>query len=319
MPPKNASAADPVRPGAAANPVVIAHRGASGYCVEHSEAAKALAHAQPADFIEQDVVLTKDEVFVVSHDITMEATTDVAEVYPDRKRDDGKYYWADFTWEELAKVSLRPRSGQYQGKPVRGAGASCGQRILRLEQEIELLRALDLAFGKRTGLYVELKSPAFHRTQFGKSMGELLLAKLREANVPAEPNACLIQCFESDELVDLKTRLDCPYPLIQLLGGREEPSFEKIATYAFGVGPSLTMLAKRSESGPVSTGFVEKAHAAGLLVHPYTVRRDSQPPWSDSLEQTHDFLVDRLHVDGFFTDFPDLGRKKVDGPLASSP
>ncbi|MCU0720314.1 MAG: hypothetical protein MUC83_11470, partial [Pirellula sp.] len=99
---------------------VIAHRGASGYCVEHSEGAKVLAHAQRADYIEQDVVLSKDKVFVVSHDLTLNATTNVQEIYPERARGDGKYYTADFTWEELEKLELRGRTPENLG--------GCGQR-----------------------------------------------------------------------------------------------------------------------------------------------------------------------------------------------
>ena len=79
-------------------PLVIAHRGASGYVVEHTEAAKTLAHAQGADYIEQDVVLSKDGQFIVTHDITMEETTNVEQRFPDRARQDGRYYFADFDW-----------------------------------------------------------------------------------------------------------------------------------------------------------------------------------------------------------------------------
>lgn len=296
-----------------AQPKVIAHRGASGYCVEHSEGAKVLAHAQLADYIEQDVVLSKDRVFIVSHDITMGATTNVEEVFPDRKRDDNQFYWADFTWDELRRVSLRPRTGKYQGKTYSGSGVACGQRVLRLEEEIALLRALDDSFGRQTGLYIELKSPAFHGKEFGASMGQLLIELLDREGIPATADRCFIQCFEIAELEDLKNRLDCPYPLIQLLGGKaSEIEWERIAKFAVGIGPALPMLAERTESGIVSTGVVEAAKAHGLLVHPYTIRRSMQPAWSQSLEETHSFLIRELRVDGFFTDFPDLGRLAVD-------
>lgn len=302
-----------------AQPKIIAHRGASGYCVEHSEGAKVLAHAQLADYIEQDVVLSKDRVFIVSHDITMGATTNVEEIFPDRKRDDDQFYWADFTWDELRQLSLRPRTGKYQGKAYSGSGVACGQRVLRLDEEIALLRALDESFGRQTGLYIELKSPAFHGKEFGESMGELLLALLDREGVPTTADRCLIQCFETPELEDLKNRLDCPYPLIQLLGGKSsEIDWERIAKFATGVGPALPMLAERTESGIVSTGVVETAKTRGLLVHPYTVRRSAQPPWSQSLEETHSFLIQELGVDGFFTDFPDLGRSAVDAASSRS-
>ena len=297
----------------AGSPVVIAHRGASGYCVEHSEAAKVLAHAQNADYIEQDVVLTKDRVLIVSHDITMEATTNVDEVFPMRRREDGKFYFADFTWSELQSVSLRPRMERFSGRVAPGPGVACGQKILTLENEIKLLRSLDQALGRSTGLYIELKGPSFYEKELGVKMGEVLLDELKRLEVSTDPKDCLIQCFEENALIDLKNRLKCPYALILLMGGRgNEFDFQQIASYAYGVGPSLQMLARQEANKIVSTGFVEKAKAAGLKLHPYTVRKNSQPSWSPSLDETHRFLLDELKVDGFFTDYPDLGREAVD-------
>lgn len=295
-------------------PKIIAHRGASGYCVEHSEAAKTLAHAQKADYIEQDVVLTKDRIFVVSHDITMDSTTNVKDIYPTRQRADGKYYFVDFTWEELRRISLQPRpeSNRKGDTAFSSPGIACAQRLLRLEDEIRLLRSLDNAFGRRTGLYIELKSPSFHRKELGISMGEHLLATLRAQGVESDRDSCLIQSFEDEELIDLHRRLQSPYKLIQLLGGRADSvDLNAISRYAYGIGPSLAMVARRTDEGVESTGLVEKAKQLGLQVHPYTVRRDQQPAWSQSLDQTHSILVHQLHVDGFFTDFPDLGKQAV--------
>lgn len=283
---------------------VIAHRGASGYCAEHSEGAKALAHAQRADYIEQDIVLSKDKVFVVLHDLTLNATTNVQEIFPDRARTDGKFYVADFTWEELEKLELRSRGTESHG--------GCGQRIMRLDHEIVFLRQLDRAFERKTGLYIELKGAAFHNKEFGLHMGEELSKLLQKLEVPSDPESCLIQCFEADELIRLRES-GCPYRLIQLLGDRFEVNLESIAKYAYGIGPSLNMLAKREvDSAIESTGLVENAKQLGLKVHPYTVRRQMQPKWSTSLDETHRVLLETLRVDGFFTDYPDLGRSAVD-------
>ncbi len=297
-------------------PIVIAHRGASGYAVEHTEAAKVLAHAQGADCIEQDVVLTKDRQFIVTHDITMEETTNVEEIYPDRAREDGRWYFADFTCNELQPLTMHERTrrdGKQNVFPERFPG-SCGQRILRLEDEIRLLRGLDQTTGRSTGLYIELKSPSFHRKEFGESMGAMLLKLLNEFDINDASSRCYLQCFEGPELEFLHNELECRIPLIHLLGRSLEPSeLEKIAVYAQGVGPSLELLATRGEDGVIqSTGLVEAAHAHGLKVHPYTVRRELQPRWSSSLEETHRVLIDQLKVDGFFTDFPDLSRQAVD-------
>lgn len=296
-------------------PIVIAHRGASGYVVEHTEAAKVLAHAQRSDYIEQDVVLTKDRVFVVTHDITMDETTDVEERYPDRVREDGHWYFADFQWAELQNLQMHERTSPKGGRQVfanRFPG-SCGQRLLRLEDEIQLLRGLDQTRGTRTGLYIELKSPAFHRREFGDSMGALLMRTLEKFDIREPSDLCYLQCFESEELEYLHRECGCRLPLIQLLGRSvDNEGLAKIARYAVGIGPSLELLMSRAADGQVqSTGLVEKARANGLKVHPYTVRKEGQPKWSASLDETHHILVNVLKVDGFFTDFPDLSRQAV--------
>ena len=302
-------------PGAASSaPIVIAHRGASGYIVEHSEGAKVLAHAMGADYIEQDVVMTKDKQFIVTHDITMEETTNVEQVYPDRHRKDGKWYFADFTWEEIQSLSLHERTrkdGTTQAFPDRFPGGF-GQRILRLEDEIKLLRGLDKTTNRKTGLYIELKGPSFHRKEFDVPMEEALVKLLDKLEVTPESN-CYLQCFELDALKNLKETYRCELPLIYLIGKPlDAQTVTALQGKVDGLGPSLELLAERTPDGSVrSTGLVEQAHAAGLKVHHYTIRTEQQPRWSDSIEQTHKVLIEDLKVDGFFTDFPDLGRSAV--------
>jgi glycerophosphoryl diester phosphodiesterase len=298
-------------------PIVIAHRGASGYLVEHSEGSKVLAHAQGADFIEQDVVLTKDRVFIVSHDITMAETTDVEAIYPDRHRSDGKWYFADFTWAEIQKLTLHERTRKDSAErafPDRFPGGF-GQRILRLEEEIQLLEGLDRTTGRRTGLYIELKGPEFHRKEFSVSMGAELLKLLKGLELDEAKDRCFIQCFELQELVSLHKEHGCKLPLVYLIGGPiAHEKLKELSSTIAGLGPSLELLATRSAEGIVqSTGLVEAAKNAGLVVHPYTVRKESQPRWSKSLGETHRVLIELLKVDGFFSDFPDTARRAVDG------
>lgn len=290
-------------------PIVIAHRGASGYTVEHTEAAKAIAFAQGADFLEQDVVLSKDGQFIVSHDITMEETTDVELRFPNRARSDGRYYFADFAWNEIKELEVHERTRRKSDDrvfPSRFPGAA-GQRLLRLTDEIKLIRGWNHSTGRNTGLYVELKSPAFHKKEFGKSMGESLLPILSQEVNSKMP--CYIQCFEADELIDLHDRLQCKWPLIFLMGKElSQSELAEVKRYATGIGPSIELLAVRGVDQRVtSTGLCENAHKLGLLVHAYTVRKDQLPKWSPSLDHTHSFLIQQLKVDGFFTDFPDLG------------
>jgi len=297
-------------------PSVIAHRGASGYAIEHTEAAKAMAFAQGADFVEQDVVLSKDKQFIVTHDITMEDTTDVEQKYPDRQRADGKFYFVDFDWSEISQLTMHERTRRGSESPAleKRFPGSAGQRVLRLEDEIRLVRGWNQTMGKSVGLYIELKGPSFYKKEFGTSMGEQLLSLLARLEVKPDTNECFIQCFEPDELKDLHDRLDCKFPLVQLLGRPTSPEgILEIAKYARGIGPSLELLVNRDDHGTLqSTGLVEAAHAVGLIVHPYTIRKYEQPRWSDSLDATHLMIVNELKVDGFFTDYPDLGRKAVD-------
>jgi glycerophosphoryl diester phosphodiesterase len=303
-------------------PIVIAHRGASGYAVEHTEAAKAMAHAQRADFIEQDVVLSKDGQFVVTHDITMNETTDVESRFPNRARKDGQYYFADFDWSELQQLEVheRTRKGSNQAAmPNRFPGAA-GQRLVLLTDEIKWIQGWNQTTRLNAGLYIELKSPSFHKQEFGRSMGSDLLKMLAKSGVDHKTIPCYIQCFEMEELVDMHDRLQCNFPLIFLLGKAiEKEELIRVSRFAKGIGPSLELLANRDKNGTIqSTGLVESAKQAGLLVHPYTVRKYAQPKWSKSLDETHSFLLEKLQVDGFFSDYPDLGRKAIDS-MGSQP
>lgn len=300
----------------APTPIVIAHRGASGYAVEHTEAAKAMAHAQGADYIEQDVVLSKDGEFIVSHDITMEETTNVEELFPNRARADGKFYFIDFPWSEIQQLTVHERTRRDSKEPAmpnRFPG-SAGQRVVRLVDEIQLVQGWNQTTDRTAGLYIELKAPSFHKKELGLSMGEQLLNVLRDQDGIGDTTQCYVQCFEPDELIDLNDRLHCKLPLIQLLGkAPENNDFSAIARYSQGIGPSLELIATRNADGAIqSTGLVEAAKQAGLKVHPYTVRKHAQPKWSRSLGETHGFMLNQLKVDGFFTDYPDLGRQAVE-------
>ena len=104
----------------AAEKIVIAHRGASGYLPEHTLAAKSMAYAMGATYIEQDVVMTKDDVLIVLHDITLDRTTDVSEKFPDRSRGDGRFYAIDFTLKEIRSLSATEGFRIQGGEKVQG-------------------------------------------------------------------------------------------------------------------------------------------------------------------------------------------------------
>ncbi len=142
-------------------PIVIAHRGASGYLPEHTLAAVTAAHLMRADFIEQDVVLSKDNVAVVLHDIHLESTTDVSDKYPHRKRTDGHFYAIDFTLAELKSLDVTERR-EASGDAVFSARfpvAMTGLKIPTLEEEIVFIRGLNETREHTAGWYIELKNP----------------------------------------------------------------------------------------------------------------------------------------------------------------
>ncbi|MFM7243909.1 MAG: glycerophosphodiester phosphodiesterase [Planctomycetaceae bacterium] len=298
----------------AAAPLVIAHRGASGYLPEHTLPAKAMAHAQAADFIEQDVVLTRDDVPVVLHDVFLDAVSDVAERYPGRARADGRHYAIDFTLEELRSLRLFERCDPKTGRPTypgRFPPRTGSFRIATLEEELDLLDGLAHSTGRRAGIYPEIKQPAWHRRE-GHDPTAIIAEVLRRRGLDAREAACLVQCFEAEELERLRTALGWQGRLILLVGEAPDAgpdplldpgALAKVAKVVDGIGPPLTRVVT-PEGRP--TGLVAAAHAAGLAVHAYTFRVDRLPAFAQSPADALQLLVDNAGVDGLFSDFPDV-------------
>ncbi len=152
---------------AAARFTVIAHRGAPGYLPEHTLAGVAMAHAMGADYIEQDVVLSRDGELLVLHDLTLDAVTDVAERFPGRERQDGRFYALDFDLAEIRtlRVHERRRADGEPAFPGRFARSDVTFRVPTLREEIALIQGLNRSTGRDVGVYVEPKSPAWHRAE----------------------------------------------------------------------------------------------------------------------------------------------------------
>ncbi len=298
-----------------AKPLVIAHRGASGYLPEHTLQSVALAYAQGADFIEQDLVVTKDSKIIVLHDIHLETVTNVEQVFPSRKRPDGRYYALDFTLAELKTLNVHERQDA-QGKQVfpnryQGEGTF---HIATFEEQIELIQQLNRQLNKTTGFYPEIKSPAWHREQ-GVDISQLVMAVLRKHQLDDADKAIYVQCFDFAETQRLRNDLEVKVKLIQLIGEndwQESPTdydflktplgLEAIAKIAQGIGPWIPQLIDLKTMQP--SALVEQAHLAGLQVHPYTFRKDALPD-NINQKQTLNMLFNDLQVDGLFTDFTD--------------
>ncbi|MBN2310710.1 MAG: glycerophosphodiester phosphodiesterase [Candidatus Hydrogenedentes bacterium] len=287
----------PPRAAASAGKIVIAHRGASGYLPEHTLEAYTMAHTQGADYVEPDLVLTKDGRFICLHDIHLEKTTDVEAVFPERGREDGRWYAADFTLAEIK--TLRVHSRVRSRFPV----GTSEFRVPTFEEMIELVQGLNGTTGRTVGIYPELKAPSWHRKQ-GLPMEEAFLAVLDRYGYRGPDAAVFVQCFEAEPLRRMRNELGSNVPQILLLGGDPEirllepAGLKEVASYANGIGPDKILIEKKPE-------VVEAAHKAGLLVHPYTFVAEFVPPQYAGFEQELAGFYFEYGVDGLFTDFPD--------------
>jgi glycerophosphoryl diester phosphodiesterase len=305
--------------------VVIAHRGASGYLPEHTIAAKAMAYAQGADYLEQDLVMTKDDELVVLHDRHLDTVSNVAELFPDRHRDDGRYYVIDFTLNEIRQLSVFERFESKDGSvtPVFQNRFPLGKSYFRVHtfaEEIELVQGLNISTGRAVGIYPEIKSPAFHRDE-GRDIAAAALNVLKKYGYEDKTDKIFLQCFDTTELQrihdELMPQMSMDLPLVQLIGTEQQyqwmldkAGMQRLATYVDGIGPSAHLLiAPDSTAAEIKvTRLVEYAHAAGLQVHPYTFRRErnQMPPFAKDYDDFLRIFFDEVGVDGVFTDFPDL-------------
>jgi glycerophosphoryl diester phosphodiesterase len=340
-PTASAGAAPPS--GREAEPLVTGHRGASGYRPEHTLASYRLAAKLGADFIEPDLVSTRDGVLVARHENEIGGTTDVADhpEFADRRTTkviDGVsltgWFTEDFTLAELKTLrakeripDLRPANTAYDGR----------FEVPTFQEVLALRKRLSKRLGRPIGVYPETKHPTYFRG-IGLPLEEPLVRTLRRNGLDRKKAPVFVQSFETGNLRALDRVLKVP--LVQLLAAKTArpagdtrtyaelatpAGLADIATYADGVGPSKDYIVPRNADGSSAapTTFVDDAHDAGLLVHPYTFRREntflplelrsSADPAGigDLAAEIRQFLD--LGIDGFFTDNPDIGRAVVDG------
>ena len=309
------------------DPLVIAHRGASGERPEHTIAAYELAIAQGADVIEPDLVPTRDGVLVARHENEISETTDVAErpEFADRRttktidgREQTGWFTEDFTLAELKTLRakerlplMRPGNTEYDGK----------ETIPTFDEVIALAKK------HRVGIYPETKHPTYFAT-IGKGTDAPLVEALRRAGWDSAEAPVFIQSFEVENLKRLKGTTKVR--LIQLVDGEGAPAdgaaasyaammtpagLRAVATYAWGIGPNKAML----WNGEAPSALVSDAHAAGLRVHPWTYRAENYflpagyrrgiDPRGHGDVAAEISAALRLGIDGFFTDFPAIGVK----------
>ncbi|HUD92258.1 glycerophosphodiester phosphodiesterase [Sphingobium sp.] len=315
-----------------AEPILIAHRGASGERPEHTLASYERAIDQGADYIEPDLVLTKDGVLVARHENEIGGTTDVADhpEFADRKTSktiDGMemagWFTEDFTLAELRTLRARERLPD-----LRPANKRFNDLYLipTFEEILKLVRAKEAETGRRIGIYPETKHPSYF-AKIGLPHQAALLDMLSRYGYGNADDPVFIQSFEIGNLKALRaaTRLR----LIQLVDAEGGPAdlpgtsyadmltvqgLTDIASYADGVGPSAALLI--TPEGP--SALVGRAHDAGLQVHVWTLRMENsflpaQFQRPDDPQGRGDFTgfvqaIAANGVDGIFSDFPGQAR-----------
>ncbi|MDB9760290.1 glycerophosphodiester phosphodiesterase [Flavobacteriaceae bacterium] len=297
---------------------VVAHRGASGYLPEHTLASKVMAYAMQVDYIEQDVVLSKDDVPIVIHDILLDDVTNVLEKFPNRKREDGRYYVIDFTFEEIKTLAVTERFDSETGLqiyPNRFPKGTSSFRLHSLQDEIELIQGLNKSTGKNIGIYPEIKKPEFHHEN-GKDISKIVLNILSDYGYKTKNDKCIVQSFDAVELERIRKELKSQLFLVQLMEFSEQKNLlEFYASYADGIGPWYKhLISSKTATDFLLTSLVEDAHKLDLVVHPYTFREDQLDEF-DSFEQMIDVIIHQAGADGGFTDFPDRMREILQAKL----
>ena len=286
--------------------ILVAHRGASAYAPEHTLESYRLALKQGADFVEQDLQITRDNQLVCLHDLTLERTTNVKNLFPTRFREEvaprspseqgisvagspvRRWYVSDFTLREIKQLD----AGSWFNPKFKGA------RVPTFQEAIDLVRG-------KAGLYPETKAPEVYG-QFGFDMERLLISTLRKNHLGTRSSErhtpVIIQSFSPESLRKLTGMLNPKLPLVLLINEQMKSRWLTLAglteakQFASGIGPAKALLDK---------DIVTQAHALGLSVTPYTFRIRDMGRFKTLREEMSYYLYD-LGVDALFTDNPDL-------------
>lgn len=271
----------------------IAHRGASSYAPEHTLAAYRLALDQKADYIEQDLAVTRDGILICLHDDTLERTSNVASVFPDRStalaaRGTTVKRWVanDFTLAEIRRLDM----GGWFGPKF------AGEKIVTWQEAIDLVRG-------KAGLYPELKSPPLY-TGRGVDMVKLFIESVKKNGLDhpksLETTPMIVQSFDEPTVRRLARELPT-VPRVFLMesfgDGMSDARLRDIKSFATGIGPAKALLLGQPD-------VVKRAQAAGLTVTAYTFRSRNTGRFSSVRDEMSHF-VHTLGIDAVFTDNPD--------------
>jgi glycerophosphoryl diester phosphodiesterase len=276
----------------AAGKQLIAHRGASGYAPEHTEASYRLALEQKADFVEPDLAVTRDGVLICLHDDTLERTTNIAEVFPDRAtaaaigRPNARHWIAnDFTLAEIKRLD----AGRWFDAKFAGA------RILTFEEMVALVRG-------KAGIYPELKSPPLY-TSRGVDMEQIFVRTVKKLGLDRPESLretpMIIQSFDWDTV--RRVAKDLPtVPRVFLTEHDDDLAdarLKELTTFATGIAPDKHVIARHPD-------VVKRAHALGLTVTAWTFRAGEKNAYASVRDEMAHFLY-TLDIDALFTNNPD--------------
>jgi glycerophosphoryl diester phosphodiesterase len=297
-------------------PLIIGHRGASGHRPEHTLASYRLAAEMGADFVEPDLVSTKDGVLIARHENEIGATTDVASKFPDRKATrtvDGQsiagWFTEDFTLAEIktlrAKERLAFRSHEFDGR----------FDVPTFDEVIDLAQQMGKELGRPIGVYPETKHPTYFRG-IGLPIEEKLLASLTAHGWNRRDAPVFIQSFESGNLRELRKKTGVRLmQLVTTAASVDAAGLKDIAGYADAIGPEKRLIVPVGPDGSLlpPTDLVTRAHALGLLVHVWTLRIDKEflPAGYHGRAEAEFEQFRTLGVDGLFTDFPDVAARAL--------
>jgi glycerophosphoryl diester phosphodiesterase len=336
---REATSAPPARaPRGHRRPLVIGHRGASGYRPEHTLASYELAARMGADFIEPDLVPTKDHVLVARHEPEISGTTDVATrpEFASRQRTvtlDGTpvtgWFTHDFTLAELKTLRAVERLPQVR---QRNTLYNALFDVPTFEEILALRARLTRELGRVIGVYPETKHPTYFRA-LGLPIEEPLAATLRRHGLDRADAPCFVQSFEATNLRTLHTTLRLRTPTVFLTSAAGSPfgdptsyaayltpaGLGELSRYVRGIGPDKNQVIPRLADGSLGTPspLIADAHAVGLVLHPYTFRAENQflpadlrvgtdpTAYGRAIDEQVTFL--RAGIDGLFTDQADIG------------
>jgi glycerophosphoryl diester phosphodiesterase len=271
---------------------LIAHRGASGYAPEHTFASYQLAMEQKADFVEPDLAISKDGILICLHDDTLERTTNVKDVFPDRYSRDstgrnGAKQWVanDFTVAEIKQLD----AGSWRDRKFAGA------RVPTWEEMVGMIRG-------KAGLYPEMKSPPLY-TRRGLDMVKIFVASVKKMGLDSadslKSTPIIIQSFDEPSVRRVATELPT-IPRVFLTEKDEDVTdarLRELSTFATGVGPEKHVIERHPD-------MVARAHSLGLTVTSWTFRADEKTPYSSVRDEMSQYLY-TWGIDALFTNNPD--------------